>query len=87
MERLRHVTRRALEHCTKQEKEQTLVGLQHLRNGLDYQRMPEIALGLGRIYQYCETAVQEENWGEAVRMLAGLDAIWDQLEKKKRKGA
>ncbi|MDP0499582.1 MAG: hypothetical protein Q7P63_05730 [Verrucomicrobiota bacterium JB022] len=85
MERLRHVTRRALEHCTHQETEQALIGLQHLRSGLDYQKAPEVALGLNRIYDYCDTAVREGDWGEAIRMLAGLDTIWDQLEKRDRR--
>ncbi len=47
-----------------------------LRSALDYNKCPEIAMGLDRLYVYAEKGVEQQNFTEVIRVLISLKKSW-----------
>lgn len=77
-ERILYVLQIATEATEAREWEKARKAIAALRGALDYSAGPEIALGLERLYTYCDRCLRAQDQAEALRVLASLTTSWKQ---------
>lgn len=66
----------ALGHINAGDSAQAQATLLILIRSLDFAAEPSTAVGLMRLYRYCEAAIARDDLPEAARILAGLRDAW-----------
>jgi len=81
LQKILYVMEVAVRSAQRRDGERLKKILQVLRSGLNYSKYPEVAIGLERLYVYCDQMVEEENFKEALRVLVTLKRTWMESEK------
>jgi len=68
-------------HCKRKDVMKASKGLIELISALDFDH-DEIALGLFRLYQFCQDKIKQGNYEEAISILEGLRSSWAEMLKK-----
>lgn len=75
-ERILYVLDTALQAIESADTARVHKALALLRQSLDYDAAPEIALGLERLYAYCDRTLDQGERDEARRVLRSLRSFW-----------
>jgi len=72
----------ALIGCNNQNLDRTTRALNELKNALDFSYDAEIALGLHRLYTWCQDLARDNRYDEAARILRELRDAWLQVKQQ-----
>lgn len=78
MERLLMAYDAALKACENRDRETLAQALSVLKNALDLDKDPLFALGLLRLYLWCEQALGEDNFEAVAGILSPLRTAWQE---------
>jgi len=81
LDKVLYVTEVAIRAAQGQDGERLKKVLLVLRNGLNFEKYPDIAIGLERLYVYCEQMVDDGDYREALRVLVTLKRSWLESER------
>ncbi len=76
----------AIVHCIKQDLVRTNKAIQELINALrfDDENAKEIAIGLLRLYQYCQVQMRQQNYSIVQKILTELRDTWTEAIKNSK---
>ncbi|MFC1477193.1 flagellar export chaperone FliS [candidate division KSB1 bacterium] len=70
-------------HCKKKEAVKASKGLVELMSALNFD-YDEVALGLFRLYQYCQDKIKLGEYDEAIKILENLRNAWAESVKREK---